>query len=74
MTNVSFLQVVWHNYIMAMQKAGFSGNLGLYVASGLLTYGASDGESSHLQLQSEAALNIGIQLPPEHDKFPKHPI
>ena len=38
------VKVVWHNYIMAMQKAGFSSNVGLYVASGLLTYGANDGE------------------------------
>ena len=42
------VQVVWHNYIMAMQKAGFSPDLGLYAASGLLTYGASAGESSLL--------------------------
>ena len=42
------MQVVWHNYIMAMQKAGFSPDLGLYAASGLLTYGASAGESSVL--------------------------
>ena len=37
------LQVVWHGYVQAMRQAGFSGDLVLYVASGLLTYGANEG-------------------------------
>ncbi len=38
-------QVVWHGYVQAMRQAGFTGDLVLYVASGLLTYGANDGAS-----------------------------
>ena len=38
------LQVVWHGYVQSMRQALFSADLGLYVASGLLTYGANDGE------------------------------
>ena len=37
------MQVVWNNYIQAMRQAGFSSAMGVYVASGLLTYGASQG-------------------------------
>ena len=40
------LQVVWHGYVQSMRQALFSADLGLYVASGLLTYGANDGEHS----------------------------
>ncbi len=36
-------QVVWRNYIQAMRQAGFGAEVGVYVASGLLTYGASQG-------------------------------
>ncbi len=39
------LQVVWHGYVQAMRQAGFTGDLVLYVASGLLTYGANEGDS-----------------------------
>lgn len=35
-------QVVWHGYVQSMRQALFSPDLGLYVASGLLTYGAND--------------------------------
>ncbi|KAK9844459.1 hypothetical protein WJX74_002810 [Apatococcus lobatus] len=34
--------VVWHGYVQAMRQAGFTGDLVLYVASGLLTYGANE--------------------------------
>ena len=37
------IQVVWANYVDAMKQAGFSAGQGLYIASGLLTYGANDG-------------------------------
>lgn len=37
------MQVVWRNYLKAMRQAGFSAGVGVYVASGLLTYGASQG-------------------------------
>lgn len=37
------MQVIWSNYIDAMRQAGFSSGTGVYVASGLLTYGASQG-------------------------------
>ena len=37
------MQAVWRNYVQAMQQAGFSAGVGVYVASGLLTYGASQG-------------------------------
>ncbi len=40
------VQVVWEKYIEAMQVAGFNPHQGLYIASGLLTYGASEGEPS----------------------------
>jgi hypothetical protein len=40
-------QVVWEKYIEAMKLAGFDSTQGLYIASGLLTYGASDGEIWH---------------------------
>lgn len=36
-------QVIWDRYVRAMQDAGFSDSIGVYVASGLLTYGASRG-------------------------------
>lgn len=39
------MQVIWNNYIHAMRQAGFSSGTGVYVASGLLTYGASQGTS-----------------------------
>ena len=38
-----WVQVVWHNYVQAMRTAGFSQDVVLYGASGLLTYGANDG-------------------------------
>jgi len=44
-------QVVWENYIDAMKLAGFNPDQGLYIASGLLTYGASEGEKSHMFLE-----------------------
>ena len=34
---------MWANYVDAMKQAGFSAGQGLYIASGLLTYGANDG-------------------------------
>ncbi len=37
------MQAVWRNYVQAMRQAGFSAGVGVYVASGLLTYGASQG-------------------------------
>ncbi len=37
------VQVVWRNYIQAMRQAGFGLGVGVYVASGLLTYGANEG-------------------------------
>lgn len=38
------LQVVWNGYVTSMLQAGFTSNLVLYAASGLLTYGANDGK------------------------------
>ena len=49
------LQVIWHNYIQAMRLAGFSAGVGVYVASGLLTYGARQGMAPHL-------LRVGTML------------
>ena len=40
-----FVQVVWNGYVTSMLQAGFTSNLVLYAASGLLTYGANDGMS-----------------------------
>ena len=37
------MQAVWRKYVQAMRQAGFSAGVGVYVASGLLTYGASQG-------------------------------
>ncbi len=37
------LQAVWNGYLGAMQAAGFASDLPLYVATGLLTYGANEG-------------------------------
>lgn len=36
-------QVVWNGYVTSMLQAGFTSDLVLYAASGLLTYGANDG-------------------------------
>ena len=41
---VTNVQVIWDRYVRAMQEARFSESVGVYVASGLLTYGASQGE------------------------------
>ena len=38
------VQVIWDRYVRAMQEARFSESVGVYIASGLLTYGASQGE------------------------------
>lgn len=40
------LQAVWNAYVGSMRQAGFTANVPMYVASGLLTYGANDGEQS----------------------------
>lgn len=37
------LQALWNEYVQAMQRGGFSADTPMYVASGLLTYGANDG-------------------------------
>ncbi len=37
-------QAVWNAYVASMRQAGFKPDVPMYVASGLLTYGASDGE------------------------------
>lgn len=37
------IQVMWSNYVDTMREAGFNGGQGLYIASGLLTYGAKEG-------------------------------
>ena len=37
------MQVVWNGYVTSMLQAGFTSDLVLYAASGLLTYGANDG-------------------------------
>ena len=42
------MQVIWNNYIDAMRQAGFSSSTGVFVASGLLTYGASQGNLTAL--------------------------
>lgn len=41
---MTFLQVVWELYLDAMRQAGLGGNEGAYIASGLLTYGAREGD------------------------------
>lgn len=41
--SVGALQALWNAYVQAMRQAGFSRDTPMYVASGLLTYGASDG-------------------------------
>lgn len=38
-------QVVWRGYIDTMQQLGFNATTRLYVASGMLTYGASGATS-----------------------------
>lgn len=38
------MQVVWRGYVQSMLQAGFTSDLVLYAASGLLTYGANDGK------------------------------
>ncbi|KAL3132707.1 hypothetical protein ABBQ32_009214 [Trebouxia sp. C0010 RCD-2024] len=40
-------EVVWNGYVTSMLQAGFTSDLVLYAASGLLTYGAND-EMDHL--------------------------
>ena len=58
------LQVVWHGYVQSMRQALFSPDLGLYVASGLLTYGANDGEHwSSLLAASRQALWLALRSP-----------
>ncbi len=37
------LQALWNEYVQAMQRGGFSADTPMYVASGLLTYGANEG-------------------------------
>jgi hypothetical protein len=36
-------QVVWQGYISTMRSVGFNASTRVYVASGMLTYGASGG-------------------------------
>lgn len=36
-------QAVWNAYVGSMRQAGFTADIPMYVASGLLTYGANDG-------------------------------
>jgi hypothetical protein len=38
---VVWTQVVWKGYISTMQSVGFNSTTRVYVASGMLTYGAS---------------------------------
>jgi hypothetical protein len=40
-----WFQAVWQSYVHAMRLAGFSNNTSVYVASGLLTYGAEHGNA-----------------------------
>ena len=44
---VCHVQVLWQAYGTAMQEAGFDEATPLYAASGLLTYGATQGECLH---------------------------
>ena len=37
------MQVLWEGYAAAMQEAGFNDQTPLFAASGLLTYGATQG-------------------------------
>ncbi|KAK9827655.1 hypothetical protein WJX81_004166 [Elliptochloris bilobata] len=48
--------VIWHNYIQAMSQAGFSAGVGVYVASGLLTYGASQEMADIIKTLTAAGL------------------
>lgn len=45
------MQVVWRGYVQSMLQASFTSDLVLYAASGLLTYGANDGESLTVSAQ-----------------------
>ena len=40
---VHHVQALWQGYATAMQKAEFAASVPLYAASGLLTYGATEG-------------------------------
>jgi hypothetical protein len=40
-------QVIWHLYKQAMREAKFNSSTPLYIASGLLTYGANEGAFQH---------------------------
>ena len=65
-------QVVWRGYVQSMLQAGFTSELVLYAASGLLTYGASDGmpfdpeqmdwQSRHTQAHAQAAPVMSVLL------------
>lgn len=39
------VQVIWDRYVRAMQEARFTESVGVYIASGLLTYGANEGDN-----------------------------
>ena len=48
---IILMQVVWRGYVQSMLQASFTSDLVLYAASGLLTYGANDGESLTVSAQ-----------------------
>ena len=62
------VQVLWEGYAAAMQEAGFDDQTPLYAASGLLTYGATQGMLPHARGQGPitckwAAYMSGKMLP-----------
>ncbi len=61
------MQVVWRNYIQAMRQAGFSAVVGVYVASGLLTYGASQGTPLLAPMNLHTTGILAVTITPAHD-------
>mmetsp|Transcript_3827 Transcript_3827/g.11047 ORF Transcript_3827/g.11047 Transcript_3827/m.11047 type:complete len:533 (-) Transcript_3827:775-2373(-) len=49
-------EALWNAYVQAMRQAGFSRDTPMYVASGLLTYGASDDMNRIIALLKAAGL------------------
>ncbi len=61
------MQVVWRNYIQAMRQAGFGAGVGVYVASGLLTYGASKGTPLLAPMHVPTSGFLTVTTMPAHD-------
>lgn len=57
---LGFVQVVWRGYVQSMLQAGFTSDLVLYAASGLLTYGANDGMGACLLQHCSSCTHVSI--------------